>query len=84
MASPPMKTPFAPIPLPESERPITFGPTMSELPPLTRQLLWLTACDPRSRIALLFAASRMVPPFRVSAEAPTSYPKGSESEDCTV
>ena len=85
MTSPAMKAPFEPIPLPESETPVTVGPTLSAAFPSTwKRVLSVTACVPRPRVALLLAASAIVPVFRASASAAMLIPSESESADCTA
>ena len=85
MTSPAMKAPFEPIPLPESVRPRTIGPTSSAAFPSTRKrVLSVMACVPRPSIALLLAASAIVPPFRASASAAMLIPFESVSPEATV
>ena len=85
MGSPARKTPFAAVPVPESEKPVTLGTTMSAALPFTVKAessprAWV----PRASVALLPPASAIVPPFRVSAEAPTLTPSASVSAATTA
>ena len=83
--SPAMKTPLAPMPVPDSETPVTAGPRLSAAFPSTRKspssvIAWV----PRPSVASLPAASRIIPLFRVSASAATEIPFGSVSPAATV
>ena len=85
MGSPARKTPFAAVPVPPSEKPVTLGATMSAALPFTVKAessprAWV----PRASVAALFAASAIDPPFRVSAEAPTETPFASVSPETTA
>ena len=83
--SPAVKTPLAPIPLPESLTPVTVGPTPSEAPPFTaKPAAFATAWVPRPGEAALFPPSTIVPLFRSSAEAPMPIPSLSRSATRTV
>ena len=83
--SPAMKAPPAPVPVPESERPVTAGERPSEPSPSTRkELSLLTACVPRPSAAALPARSAMLPEFSPSAEAPTLMPSASSSAAATA
>ena len=85
MTSPAMKAPLEPIPLPESVRPRTVGPTSSAAFPSTwKRVSSVMACVPRPRVASLLAASAIVPLFRASASAAMLIPLESESPDCTA
>ena len=85
ISSPATKTPPAPCPVPESETPVTTGPVASAPPPATtKSSSSPRAWVPRSSAAGLFAASRIVPEFRVSAEAATETPFASVSPETTV
>ena len=79
-----MKIPFAPCGVPESERPVTVGPTASEpLPATTKSPSLLKAWAPRPSAAAFPARSAIAPPCRPSAEAPTPIPFESACADCT-
>ena len=89
-ASPARKTPFPPLPRPESVTPATTGLEVSVWEPSTMMSgSSVTAWSP-SRFGKVMEscrrppASAIVPPFRVSAEAPTLTPFTSESEATTV
>ena len=80
-----MKAPFAPMPVPDSETPVTVGPRLSAaFPDTLKSASSVTACVPRPSEAALFAASAIVPLFRVSASAATEIPFGSVSPEATV
>ena len=80
-----MKTPPEPRPVPETVTPVTVGAVASAALPFTsKSASSPRAWVPRPSVALLFAASRIVPPFRVSAEAPTETPFASASAETTV
>ena len=79
-----MKTPLAPCPVPESVTPVTVGPTRSAAAPFTTASPSVMAWSPRPRTAAFRAASRIVPPFNSSAEAPTEIPFESASPAATV
>ena len=78
-----MKTPLAPCALPESAAPVTVGAMASVALPSTTASPSVMAWSPRPSDALLPRASRMVPPFSESAEAPTLSPSESESVAAT-
>ena len=79
-----MKTPFDPCPVPESAAPVTAGAEASAADPATgKAAAFATAWAPRPSAASPPAASRMAPPFRVSAEAPTPMPFASASPPAT-
>ena len=90
MASPAMNLRFAsgpPCPIPDSVTPVTVGPAASAALPFTRKFAASpTAWVPRSRFASfgVAAASRIVPPFSVSAAAATEIPSASASAAATV
>ena len=82
IASPAVKEPLGPVPVPESERPVTVGATASAAFPFTAGPVSVIAV--RVRVASLAPASLISPPFSVSAEVPTLSPPVSESPDATV
>ena len=85
ITSPAMKRPSEPCPTPESETPVTTGPIASAAAPFTAKFVAsVIAWVPKPRAALLPAASRIVPPFSVSAEAPTEIPFASVSPAATA
>ena len=80
-----MNTPLAPWALPESDTPATAGARPSPAAPSTvKSPSSVIACVPRPSAALLFAASRIIPPFSASAAAPTEIPFASASAATTV
>ena len=79
-----MKTPLAPCALPESAAPVTVGAMASVALPSTTASPSVMSNAPRPSAASLPRASRMVPPFSESAEAPMESPSGSESVATTV
>ena len=84
ISSPARKTPPAPRAVPETVTPVTVGATTSAAAAFTTMSPSVIAWLPRSSVASLLAASRIVPPFSVSAAAPTLTPSVSVSPFTTV
>ena len=80
-----MKTPPAPEGIPPGVLTVMLGRRGSSICELTANSnRFVMACAPRPSAAAWFAASRIVPPFRVSAEAPMLIPSGSKSPFLTM
>ena len=78
ITSPAMNAPAAPCPLPTMVRLLTTGAT-GAAPFTTKAAASATAWVPRASAAALPAPSAIVPPFSVSAAAPTAMPFASRS-----